>query len=539
MYKVLVVDDEPRQVKAMSNIIKQLRPEYEVFVAMDGQEALDLLQSASIDILITDIRMPGMDGLQLIEKISELKSLNNIKVIILSGYEEFEYAQKAMHFGTFDYLVKPIGKAEIESVLSRLEGKIKSEHEEIIQKESILKKLDYSLPVYLEHQLNKWVRNELNESEISEIESIFSYKGAGTVIITVLSKLKHLTGIENNSETNDMKQYLKYSMKQLLNSIGHSISFFMEGEKGVMATILNTNKEFNLLSNDNIKKFEEFIYNIKTEYGADITIGLGKKSANIFDDVAQCFQQAKISEDYKFYFGLRRVIAYSNLKVNFDNRTLNLHSKEVEIVDAVRRADIGRLHGIVREIFESVNIYQDIQPRQFKEGIADIILSQVKIIQDLVIEDYYQNFIFEIKNELIACEEFNECRHIANEAFAKIISILDENESDKNGIIIKKCKKYIEEHYAENLSLEFIANKFYFNPSYFSNLFKSYSGIVFSEYLIKIRMQKAQQLLKNTDNTMYDIAHMVGFKDAAYFNRLFKREFGISPNKYRQTTCNS
>ncbi|NMA65689.1 MAG: response regulator [Clostridiaceae bacterium] len=138
MYKLLLVDDENGQLTALEYILNQLRPEYEVYTATDGQEALEVLASNKIDILFTDIRMPIVDGLQLVEKL--FKRSMQLKAVIISGYDEFEYAQKAIRYGVKDYLVKPVSKSDLKNVLCKIENILEEERNVKVQVEELKKK---------------------------------------------------------------------------------------------------------------------------------------------------------------------------------------------------------------------------------------------------------------------------------------------------------------------------------------------------------------------------------------------------------------
>lgn len=532
MYKLLVVDDEPRQVRAMANIISQIRPDYEVFTAGDGQEALEFIINNPVDILFTDIRMPVMDGLQLVEELSRRDY--HIKTVIISGYGEFEYAQKALRFGVADYIVKPLGRMDIDNMLAKLEQSIESEQEELKRKESLIKKLDSSFPVYFERLLNKWLNGNMSQNDLIEMESVFPFKGAGTVIITYISKLQYFTGKPEADAMTNILQYLKYSMKEILNTVGHSVSFFLEGEKEVMVTVLNTEKDFNLTARESLKRLNEFINSIKSEYGFDVAIGLGTKTDDIFNDIRNCFQQAREAVSYRFYTGLSKVIDYSSILPYTKTRPINIQAFEKELDDAVNHSDTGRIFGTVSNIFASVTGQRYVDPKQFKDDLTHIVLNQAKKACNLMLEDDYGSFVEEIKNNLIQCEDYKEFRQSLNNTLSHIAEILNNKDSNKNLIIIQKCKNYIEEHYMKDISLEDAAQKFHFNPSYFSNLFKTYSSLGFSEFLTKVRIRKAQQLLRDSEDNVSDIARMVGYKDATYFSRIFKREVGISPDKYRR-----
>lgn len=153
MYKVLVVEDEPRHRRCLAGMINELRPEYEVIEARNGKEALDITVAEPIKFVITDIKMPVMDGLDFIQALN-CRNMD-IKVIILSGYAYFEYAQAALRLGAFDFVLKPVNQAKVDEMLKKVEDKIEEEIREQQEKEKIKKQLDNALPAYLEWQLNK------------------------------------------------------------------------------------------------------------------------------------------------------------------------------------------------------------------------------------------------------------------------------------------------------------------------------------------------------------------------------------------------
>lgn len=531
MYKLLVVDDEPRQVRALANIINQLRPDYEVLTACDGQEALNLLSDHTVNILFTDIRMPAVDGLQLIERLSERKI--PLKTVILSGYGEFEYAQKAIQFGVNQYLVKPISKTDLESILEKVECDLEDERCARLQEEELKKKLDHSLPVYLDYQLNRWITGRTNGEEVREIRSIFPYQTYGLVLITAFKKPQAFLEDLNL----EFVQYAKFSMKETLNTFGHSISFLPESDKRQIVTVVVSNSPLNHRSQDVLKKMDRYIANIKEEYGLIATLGVGDKTEDIFRDIEKAFQSARAAIERRFFCGLGQVIYSTDGSCQSDLVPYEFSPIENEILEAVRLKDKIRVCKITGTAFDKVKKCA-VNPVRLKEDVAYLLLNQAKNVSWIMEDKDYAILSTEIKRKSLQCEEHRELWHFANETLCRMIDISHEKFSDKNGILIGKCKSFIEERYMEDISLESVAQKYFYNPSYFSNLFKSYMGLGFSEYLLKVRIQNAKKLLKATEASMAEVAGRVGFKDPAYFNRVFKKEVGISPLKYRQMNEN-
>lgn len=530
MYKLLVVDDEPRQVRALVHIINQLRPNYEILSACDGQEAYNLISAHKTDILITDIKMPGMDGMQLIEKLADLGL--SIKTIILSGYGEFEYAKKAIKFGVNEYLVKPVSKSDLESVLLKVESVLEDERNAKLQEEELKKKLDNSLPIYIDHLLNRWIAGKSSAEEVMEIESIFPYQTHGVVLVTSLIKAQDLYNTDY-----EFMQYARFSIKEMLNGIGHSISFLLASDKCRMVTVIVSNNTFLDRVNDLINKMNGYIKALKDKYGVITTIGIGNITNNIFGEIANAFQSAQTAVEHRFYCGLGKVILSASVNADLNAVPFDMGSVESGIMEAVRQKNKVMVSQITSDIFSNINKC-GVNPKQFKDVISHILLNQANNVSKFIDSEDYNSLISEIKLNSYRCEECSELWHFTNVIICRIIDISNEKLNDKKGILINRCKKYIDENYMEDISLETVSQKFYFNPSYFSNLFKTHMGLGFSEYLLMVRIQNAKKLLKASVESMAAVANMVGFKDPTYFNRVFKKEVGISPLKYRQMNEN-
>ena len=528
MYRLLIVEDEPRQVRALVNIINQLKPEYEICTANNGQEALSLFSENLFDVVMTDIRMPNMNGIQLIESIK--REGIQTRIIILSGYGEFSYAQKAIRFGVTDYLVKPISKNDLLEILNKVEKEIKAEREAKTQEEDLKQKLNTSLPVYLEHQLNKWISGLANNEELNEIEEIIPHKGYGLVCITAFSNIHNAMEITKD----DFKQYAKFAMKESLDSLGHSISFFMESDDRYMVTVLVNVNKIRISSHENIIIMHNYLKTIEEKFNVVATIGVGVETDNIHRDIIKCYLSAHIATERRFFFGLQKVLFSNSDNMSYTEPKVRVRDLEKEIEDAINqknRTDIAR---ITNYLFENVKNNCNANPKQFKEDIPHFLLNQTQCIINIINNDKYNMLIEKIKTRTLLCEDYSELRHFTNEILCQIIDIKSDPANDKNRILIEKCKNYIDEKYMDDISLDVIAQRYFFNSSYFSNLFKCYMGIGFSEYLLKVRIQNAQRLLSGTEDSMADIASKVGFNNQSYFNRAFKKETGISPLKYRQ-----
>ena len=532
MYKILVVDDEQRHRIGLSNIIKEISPKDEVYQAKNGQEAYQLVKENKIDI-ITDIKMPVMDGLKLIECLGE--KVSEIKIIILTAYGYFEYAQKAINLGAFDYLLKPVDKNKVVEMLNKAKQAIERSRIEKQEKDELKKLLDGTFPTYLEFQLNKWIKGKISKNKLAEIEKIFPYKGPGTVIMIYLKNFGEITANLSNTTLEKVKISAKYWMKEALNPVAHSLSFFLNDSRNtIMVTILIKRNECRSLPKDSLRPLHDFIKKLNTKCGICSIVGVGSLSENVIDDISQVFLQAQKALRYSFFLTEKEIIYYYEVKEYKENKIFMDIKKEFELTEAIQKLSKERAVCIFNDICSQMIKGGFPEPEQFKDAIIHILLYQIKNLFSAFDEERISTFVDGLENDLRECTNYNEftlkCKYI----IYKIIDTLDEQRNFSSDMLFNKCLEYINENYAQDISLDKVAEEFYFNSSYFSSLFKNKTGINFSQYLLHVRLRKGKELLESTDYKVYEIAEMVGYKDSKYFNRVFKKEFGVTPDEYRR-----
>ena len=530
MHKLLVVDDEPKHRRCLAEMIKVLRPEYKVLEAKNGKEALELIESESMDIIITDIRMPIMDGLSFMEFIN--MKARDTKVIILSGFAYFEYAQKALSLGAFDFVLKPVNEAKVSEILDKVEKEIEKESKEHQNRIELENQLNTAFPAYVDQKFNGWVNGYLNADGLEEIEKIFPFKGNGFVIATEIARLSDALKDYRSDEIYEIKLNVKQWIKETLHTVGHTISFFLESNRNIMITILNTNVKCDMGSKDNPYMLNEFIQNMKASYGLDAFIGIGNEYTDVFNNIRLSFDEALLALEYKFYENKSSVFSFSD----YEGGPHFEISKECSLINKAKEAfsiaDVQKATEFIRELFESANL--NMPPQQFKDLIEDLVLWGIKQFQNITQEEQKTKLLSDARKWMLKAENLSELR----QAVEDIITGLKALKSSKNDKIIKACEKYVSEHYMEDIPLDSVAEMFCFNSSYFSSYFKKKIGMNFSDYLQKVRMEKAVELLSGHALKVYEVAEKVGYQNVKYFNKVFKKEFGVSPDEYRRVHNN-
>lgn len=526
MFKVLIADDEPIHLRGLSKMMVRLRPDYEIISLKNGADAYEYIKNNRIDILVTDIEMPIMNGLQLIEKI--VSDGRNIKIIILSVFSSFDYAQKAISLGTMDYILKPVEEAKVHEVLKRAEDKILIEIKEKEERTKLRNQLDNALPECQEYKLNKLVYGNIKTTEYYDFPFALTEYTYGTVIVFDMKKCRSFNDEEIKEED------IKIDINNLLNCLGNSITFFLHGESGKMVTILLIKQEHMLIVSELNDALLKIIDLMKERYDINVSIGIGRIIKSFPEEVSSSFHSAIRALDAAFFSGEGSILSYEMTNTSCVYKMADYEKLEKIAMHVLSQDNENIMHSLNSLFEESLNDgypIAEIYKRcvmQALEDVIDIIEEKIKLSDTVklkaeAVKRIYQAFDFKAVKESVAG------------LIMEIYYDIENMKNNKNTKIIEECRKYIEEHYMEDLSLESAAGEFYFNPSYFSNLFKTYTDINFSEYLLRVRMANAKDMLLKTNLKVYEISKNVGYQDPKYFNRLFKKEFGLTPDEYRRT----
>lgn len=344
MWRIMVIDDEARQCRGLRNILlKEFQGEVEVWAFTTAAEALDFFREKGADIIITDICMPEMDGLQLLEAVE--KEGSGVKVILLTGYAEFEYARKALTLGALDYLLKPLNPDRMHAVLEKAFQEISEERVLAGQKESMQRQLDIALPVYMEQQLNQWVYGRLSAADRHEIEEIIACGRPGQVIVTRLRGFQDWGRKAEKELLEDTKYRIKWWMKELLQREYHSISFFSYVLPETFVTVITEKRA----GANAVKLLERSVpaesFPVFSGGGykpEKLFICLGQRSENLFLNIEECYRSAVTVMDYRFYFPEAQLLSAGFILANRISEFAIGLAEEEALKDAVKNMDRGR-----------------------------------------------------------------------------------------------------------------------------------------------------------------------------------------------------
>lgn len=496
MYHILIVDDEKIERNGIRFLLKRLELEIEVKEAQNGKAALEILKEEDIDILLTDVKMPFMDGLELIQYAVKIKP--NMKIIIFSGYSEFEYAKLALKLGVSDYVLKPVDPKEFENVINKVIGdleSIKEERDLKVKSEEFIK----------QHILYKLVNckdiGELQNNNIIDIDFLNDYHK-----IFLIEFNQDFFGKIGINFLNDIK--LNINFKYLNLNLQQAIILFTEKD-------LNWEQIANILY-DEIKE----IYNLESY------IAISSDISN-YKEIPKCIDELETLMENKFYYTQNHIYINDKNKQlqvlqEVSDDTLMKHMKQ-----DIKMKDITSL----RKHFERLcNNYKN---------KTDFSQLYIKFIFSNLLKDIYDNLPdvgekelnIEI-DKLYKSNKFSSVMNIVNLNIERLEKEFSFNPQMTHREI-ESIKKYICENYNKELSVEQLAEKVFMAPSYLSYIFKKETGQNLSKYIKAYRMEKAKQMLEETHNKIVNISTAVGYTNVSYFCQSFREYFGVSPQKFR------
>lgn len=529
--RLLIVDDEELIRKGIRARLDYLGLKFDsIREANDGMMALNLLQEAPADIVITDIRMNDMDGIELIGKAKPLYP--HTQFIILSGYAEFAYAERAISLGVNAYLLKPISNEElkknIENAFAQLE-EVEQKYKTLKLGENILKE---NVKHIFEKDLNKLLYhpNPLKKEGRLLLENI---KEEFTIdnrkFMTILINIDGDSYEGNEFGYQDIK-LIQFTIKNIFNDI-QTVS-----EKVIINNLSNTNQLFAVLSNDcSITLRVEAEQLMSTLQGVmwnrmQISLSVGVSSVTDILSLAgtkeaqEAFQQRLIHGNGSIYF-------YDDIKLlsvhQLPTNQLHMLSQYIE------RKDIGNIQVILNELFSDDTIKQ--------YNINYIRIIWVRIIGILLksAQTSFEKEPEKAEQLVMDLDELVEISSLAELRERLSTLILDCLETDTDMDInaknkIKLAIKYINKHYNEDIAINDLAERFTMSPNYFSSIFKKETGKTTIQFIKDIRMNKAKEYLVESERSVVDIAKEVGYEDSQYFFKIFKKATGQTPLQYRR-----
>ncbi len=505
MYRILIAEDDNTIRKGLAKIIGNMAlPVGEILEAEDGRAAMEAVRQQSPDIVITDIRMPHMSGLDFIE---QARAINpGIRFVILSGYSEFSYAQRAISFNVSEYLLKPVKKEKLHQTLLKLMDQLAAENAEREQKQKNDKKLKDYYSVLLKDILEGYQ----NASDLDDIlaNAGIPFRPDGFAIFSFYCRAGSGFGRELPAELADE---LKICF-QYVSRYHHIICLANMGSDEYAAVC---------------PRLKGRLAAAAAAFKAQLYCGVSTW-ADTASRLTELVREAEKALDYRLLNLADRVYHFSEVRQHTRLKPV-LNAYYDELHNAMSSKDLKSLSTAIDRLFDFLQKLSPATPGLFRNPIACYFLYHMPSDR----QDQITAWINGIEDLYQASDSLFDFKANVKQLFQ---SICKAEAVDNAGIYNNKIVaaiKYIENNYAKNLSLEDVAGQVNINASYFSNTFKKETGMYFSDFLQKIRIERSKSLLLEPRYKIYEIAESVGFLDEKYFFKVFKKLTGVTPNQYR------
>ena len=519
MYNVIIVDDETWICKLIRKIVDWDSIGFNIIAAAgDGLTALKLIEEHKPDLVITDIRMPGLDGIGLIKAVRE-KNID-VEFIIISGYSDFEYARNALTYNAFAYILKPLGKEEFEKIL--LQAK-----ERIEKKINIKEKLENSDTAMLKSDLRKIIDKENKDISLSALNERYNTNFREGPFYIVIFKQDFFAG-----ENDDGFSYFLSEIKKTYADHFQEMIYFPGKIKGQTVFIINLKKE-----TDGLYKIAEEIRRefSKKDFSGNyaLTICIGGRVERIGDlDIS--YESAQNAMKARIFLGTGKVI-------DADAEAGRM-AGEANIIDIRARKRLSALLDVIDEenaLAEIKKILSDAEKKS-AENLLSYHIASYEIIDLLFFAMQKKGMQHKSglsrQQAVDSVDGLGSVREIENYVSSLIKEFRETylEKHDNADKLITEIKRFISENYMKNINLDDVAKLVCLSPTYVSEIFKRKTSENFSEYLIDYRIDIAKELLKDIRYKVVDVSLMVGYTDSKYFSRLFKKKVGVNPTDYRK-----
>jgi two-component system response regulator YesN len=522
VYKVLLVEDEIVTREGIRDNVDWRSMGFEFCgEAPDGEIALPLIESTQPDVIITDIRMPFMDGLQLCKIIRE--HFPWMKIIILSGHDEFNYAQAAVKLGVTEYLLKPVSVSDLHAVLERLIVLLDQDRKEREDLKRLRNQVDNNVQMLRQKFLLQLLMGVLSSSEAIEQSQQLGINLIANYYLVVLMKIELCES---------SKPFDYYDYKHV---------------EGLVTDLVSTNQEILLAQKD----MEELVLLIKgnsveqlIQEGTFIT----ELIQHEVEQKTSCTLLIGVGTPQKRLGDIHRSFAEALVKVSGSSGEphTSIPENELDQIGALKLNQAALEHflrsGLIQDFDEFFAAYlQEIGKAALHSRLVkhyvfmDIILTAAQFVSDL--NGDANQVIPEIRQIEKLMPDANTIEQIRGEIkriVAVAISFRDSQVDNQQVEIAHRAKSYIDKAFANaDLSLTEVAAQVHLSPNHFSVVFSQEMGETFRDYLIRIRIERAKELLRTTSMKCYEVAYQCGYNDAHYFSHIFKKATGLSPQSYR------
>lgn len=540
MLKIMIVDDEPLLRMAVKSLLDWEASGFKMLEeASDGESAIELIRKEAPDILLTDIKMPGMNGVELIKYIEN--RYPQIKTVVLSNYDDFNFVKEALLHGAVDYILKAtITPESLIHVINNLKEKLvkdeRDEKENSKRENEIKKNFQRSKIEFLKNLISGSI------SSPEEIQFNNNYYQAGLkdtkyIVCTLLAD--EWSGLAQKYKGEE-KTILQNTVMTILDEISKFDGLFFAYNLNhyILIIYMDGFSENSFLSSvyEMLSRFQTAVFRYTN---ISFTAGISKIKGKL-PEIHAAYRESVQAAVYRFYMGAGKIFKYGDVAIKEEDPGVKWRSKDniKRIKDSVERGNMDGINCILKDCLE------DIEQAHYhiswvKQFLADFIVflrsTLIEYIEDCEIDMTGGEKVYSRFNE---CETYSEMKNLAFEEIKQMGQSLKKGRLEKYSDIVGKVIENIYANYDKSITLHSIAEHINVNSSYLSRLFVQETGKNFIDYLTEFKVKKAMKLLEESNLSVHAIGEKIGYPNPKYFHRVFKRIAGVSPYQYRAKSKN-
>ncbi len=523
MCKVLIVDDEPIAVESIVYMIKKNLENIEIVgTARSGKDAIEKAYTLHPDVIIMDINMPGINGLDAIKQIRNVDS--RVSFIVISAFEYFDYAVEAAAMGVRDYLLKPVKEDVFIEVLTRKADEAALQKADIIKQIEQREKLEMVIPVMETSFVNLL---GLGGENTEELENYCNWLGYNTYSGYVIA-IEVFGDFEENKFLTEDIFYRK--IKKILQSLCCCIVGPLSFNRIIIYVFNNEKNKKQEQKTASLRMAKSILDKIPADY-PEVFIGIGGFCSSLSEgkkSYKEAVKALKFVTKESSLNSLHGFILHSE-DMDIENNAVFENHKELfeeEFYSKILKHDEESIRAAFSKVIDKLSIESQMNLELYKQCMVEFFIENGK---------RWDALNYNIIEKIIKARDEQELWQISKDYIDEVVQKILSGRKGKNFSIIQKANQYMLEHYDKELSLEEIAKEVCLSPYYFSRFYKEESGMNFSDKLAQIRIDKAKELLKNEEFSIKDVSYMVGYTEPNYFSKIFKKATGYTASEYKKS----
>lgn len=535
--KLLIADDEDLQRQALRRTIEacQLPSVQVIGEAGDGRSAADLAAALGADIVLMDIEMPEANGLQAIAEIRRRSPTT--KIIVITAYDYFEYAQQTLKLGVVDFLLKPVRPETVESALVHACRQVELERRQAGQEQELREQLVQAMPSIK----MAWVQDLLNGARASRAELTERARFLGLADLPALALVldidcfRTITSTASEGEKQILKARVCDAVADCLQSIPSALVVPWGGDE-ILVLLPPGQARAEEVKPWALRMAERMRAAVKQNTAVTVSAGVGRVYPDA-PDIRKSYQEAVTALRSAIFDGKDQTVHIDDVQISEVNTRLYPFEKEHALLSLIQLGDQASAQTILPEIMREI---QEATPNSLsatKVRLFELLtLASRSAAEGGADGDQVLAINLRCLSQLSAATTFGELGEIALRATDEFVRKVSERKEAHKWHLMQQALAYIAAHYREGVTQEEVAQVIHLSAGYFSRFFRQEQGMTFSEYLASLRMDKARHLLRTSPLSIAEISAQVGYSDPNYFSRAFSKTYGMSPTEFREAS---